>query len=236
MLLPPPSLAGKGAGGIGAQWYNDAAVNPFPPVALRLENVGKSFGSRRALHQVSLDAGGGEVAVIIGPNGSGKSTLLKIVAGLLRPTRGVVGLTLDGTDLDVAARRRAVGYAAPDLALYPELTGIENLRFFAAVRGGRLSPEEAERRMDAVGLAGRGGDPAGAYSSGMRQRLRLAFALLPAPPLLLLDEPSLALDASGADLVAGIVAAQRAAGGLTLLATNDGNEAGLGDRALALGG
>lgn len=138
--------------------------------------------------------------------------------------------------MEAADRRRRVGYASPDLALYPELTGIENLRFFAAVRGGRLSREEAERRMDAVGLAGRGGDPVGAFSSGMRQRLRLAFALLNAPPVLLLDEPSLALDASGADLVAGIVAAQRAAGGLTLLATNDRNEASLGDRTLALGG
>lgn len=211
-------------------------MKPFPPVALRLENVGKSFGPRRVLHQISLQAGGGEVAAIIGPNGSGKSTLLKIVAGLLRPGRGEVALSLAGRNLDAAERRRAVGYAAPDLALYPELTGIENLRFFAAVRGGTLSGEEAERRLEAVGLPGRGADRMAVYSSGMRQRLRLAFALLPAPPVLLLDEPSLALDASGADLVAGIVAAQRAAGGLTLLATNDRNEAALGDRALALGG
>ncbi len=203
---------------------------------LTLENVGKAFGARRVLGAVSLTMTPGDVVCVTGRNGSGKSTLVKIVAGLLRPTQGAVRLSDAGKILDMAERRRAVGYAAPDLALYDELTGRENLSFFARVRGARLNEMEIERRLSEVGLSGRGDDWVRAYSSGMRQRLRLAFALLAEPILLLLDEPSLALDESGTALIENIVTRQKAAGGLTLLATNDKNEAALGECVVVLGG
>jgi len=211
-------------------------VNTRKNGSLKLENVGKSFGARRVLGSVSLTMELGDVVAVTGRNGSGKSTLLKIVAGLLRPTQGAVRLSDAGKILDTAERRRTIGYAAPDLSLYDELTGRENLSFFARVRGSRLSEAEAESRLVQVGLNGRGDDLVKAYSSGMRQRLRLAFALLAKPVLLLLDEPSLALDESGSALVSGIVTRQKAAGGLTLLATNDKNEAALGERVVVLGG
>ena len=219
------------------RWYNRSAVNTRKNGSLTLENVGKAFGARRVLGSVSLTMEPGDVVAVTGRNGSGKSTLLKIVAGLLRPTQGAVRLSGAGKILDTAQRRRAVGYAAPDLALYDELTGRENLSFFARVRGGgRLNGAETERRLTEVGLGGRGDDLVRAYSSGMRQRLRLAFALLAEPRLLLLDEPSLALDESGVALVENIVGRQKADGGLTLLATNDKNEAALGERVVVLGG
>ena len=211
-------------------------MDASPPVVLELKDIGKNYGGRRVLNAIGLRAAGGEVVSVTGPNGSGKSTLLKIVAGLLRPSRGEVTLTIDGGALDAAARRRAIGYAAPDLELYPELTGRENLQFFAAVRGLRLPATEAARRLADVGLVGRGEDPLGAYSSGMRQRLRLALALLHEPRVLLLDEPSLALDEGGVAMVARIVEAQRGAGGLTVLATNDPRETALGERGFVLGG
>ena len=233
--FPGPATA-SGLEPAGAGWYNKGNVDASPPVVLELENVGKNYGGRRVLSGIALRAAGGEVVSVTGPNGSGKSTLLKIAAGLLRPSRGEVTLTLGGRALDAAARRRAVGYAGPDLALYPELTGGENLGFFAAVRGLRLPAGEAVRRLADVGLAGRGGDLLGAYSSGMRQRLRLALALLHEPRVLLLDEPSLALDEGGVAMVALIVEAQRGAGGLTVLATNDPRETALGERAFVLGG
>lgn len=177
---------------------------------------------------------------VTGRNGSGKSTLLRIVAGLLRPTRGTVIVSSNGeTAENGTARRRMVGYCSPDLALYPELTARENLLFFGVVRGGGGSGPvmagECDALLEAVGLRGRGNDPVGAYSSGMRQRLRLAFARWGNPPVLLLDEPSLALDQSGVGIVAEMIAAQKAAGGLTLLATNDADEAALGDRTVVLG-
>lgn len=205
---------------------------------LTLDNVGKSFGARRVLGSVSLVMAPGDVVSVTGRNGSGKSTLLKIVAGLLRPSHGSVRFSGGPGDkgVDVAERRRRVGYAAPDLALYDELTGAENLQFFARVRGERLAAASAEQHLGAVGLAGRGHDLVRAYSSGMRQRLRLAFAALAEPALLLLDEPSLALDESGVALIGEMVARQKARGGLTLLATNDRTEARLGERVVVLGG
>lgn len=200
---------------------------------LDAKGVGKSYGPRRVLQGLSLALQGGEVVAVTGANGSGKSTFLKIVAGLLRPTRGTV--TVQG-ETDAARRRALVGYAGPDLALYTELTGRENLMFFDRVRTGWVADHAAyERRLEAVGLCGRGDDLVSAYSSGMRQRLRLAFATGHDAPLLLLDEPSLALDVQGVALVERIVAAQRARGGAVLLATNDPREAALGDHAVALG-
>src|SRR4051794_17825640 len=105
-------------------------------VSLTIEAVGKSFGARRVLRGVALTVSGGEAVSVTGPNGSGKSTLLKIVAGLLRPTRGAVTLTTDAGEARAAVERRPyVGYAAPDMTFYPELTGRENLLFFERVRG-----------------------------------------------------------------------------------------------------
>jgi len=204
-------------------------------VLLQVDGVARSFGTRRVLRDLSLSVSGGEVVVVTGANGSGKSTLLKIIAGLLRPAQGTIRIA---GDAEPALRRLRVGYAAPDLALYGELTGCENLMFFDKVRTGNgpAARSEYERRLAEVGLNGRGDDLVATYSSGMRQRLRLAFAIGHGAPVLLLDEPSLALDLDGVEIVAQIIAAQRARQGATLLATNDPREVALGDRTIALGG
>jgi ABC-type multidrug transport system ATPase subunit len=201
-------------------------------VALELSEIEKRFGGRRVLKGVTLSAQGGSVVAVTGPNGTGKSTLLKIIGGLLRPTRGQVGLTIDGADRsEPGLRRQSVGYVAPDLALYPELSGRENLAFFERVRGGG-APIGPQAALQAVGLGDRASDPVSVYSSGMRQRLRLALALLFEPPLLLLDEPGLALDAGGVAILEELIAARKRAGALVLLATNDAREAAWGDWAL----
>ena len=172
-----------------------------------------------------------------GPNGSGKSTLLKIVAGLVRQTRGTVVIEGDGqTWAEARARRAHIAYAAPDIAFYPELSGRENLLFVQTLRGPQVramkANMDANRAVDAalqtVGLGNRGGDRVAVYSSGMRQRLRLAFAYLANAPVLLLDEPSLALDSGGVQIVESLLARHQARGGITLLATNDDREAAWG--------
>src|SRR5690349_13342344 len=94
---------------------------------LRLHGVGKRYGARRVLQDISFEVSPGEVIVVAGNNGSGKSTLLKIVAGLLRPTRGDVYIS---GEKEAAGRRFLVGYAGPDLHLYTELTAHENLAFY----------------------------------------------------------------------------------------------------------
>ncbi len=207
-----------------------------PELCLTLENIGKSFGTRRVLSGVSRTVRRGECCAVVGANGSGKSTLLKIVAGLIRPTRGSVTLTVGGATItDAGERRGLVGYCAPDLSLYPELTGAENLRFFADVRGETVRDGEIEARLSTVGLSGRGGDAVASYSSGMKQRLRLAFAWRAGDvPVLLLDEPSLALDAGGVAVVEAMIAQQMTRGGITLLATNDSREVAWADQRISV--
>jgi heme exporter protein A len=184
---------------------------------------------------ITASVGHGEVLVVTGPNGSGKSTLLMVIAGLLRPTRGRVVAALDGKPLALADRREWLGMVAPDLTLYPELTALENLRFFEQVRGRVPREKELAALLERVGLAGRGQDQVGTFSSGMRQRLKYAFALAHAPRVLLLDEPTANLDVAGVSMVEGVIAEQRRRGVL-VLATNEPEEVRHGDRCLALGG
>ncbi len=203
-------------------------------VELCLENVTKGFGARPVLRNVCADVRTGETLVVTGPNGSGKSTLLGITAGLVRPDRGAVRYLVDGAELSPDARRRDIGLVAPDLTLYPELTALENLEFFARVRGLGWQPAEAEGLLERVGLAGRGRDEVGTFSSGMRVRLKYAAALHPRPSFLLLDEPTAMLDEGGAQIVDGIIAEQRRRG-ILVLATNDPRETRHGDLFLSLG-
>ncbi len=155
-----------------------------PPCA-RLDQVSKLFGSFAALRQVTVDLEPGCCYVLIGENGAGKSTLLRVLAGLLRPSFGTVKMFGDNEPHDV---RERIGYMSHAPMLYDELTGAENLRYFAKLYPGRacLTPEEALKQ---VGLDPELTRTLGQYSQGMRQRTSLARALLPVPELLLLDEP-----------------------------------------------
>ncbi|MBI3909946.1 MAG: heme ABC exporter ATP-binding protein CcmA [Armatimonadetes bacterium] len=201
---------------------------------LRLENVGKWYGRRRVFDGVSLELAHGECLVVTGPNGSGKSTLITVLAGLQRPTTGVIRLCEKGAALPREAWRHVVGWVAPDLTLYPELSARENLDFFARVLGRPADAARRDRLLARVGLAGRENDLVRAYSTGMRVRLKYAFALLNEPRLLLLDEPTATLDADGMALVDEIIAEQRCRG-LLVLATNDPREIRHGDWRLDLG-
>jgi len=200
------------------------------------DGVGHRFGARSVFSDVCGQVEAGQVCVVTGPNGSGKSTLLRITAGLLQPSAGVAQVVVDGQPLDMLARRRYLGYAAPDLTLYRELTGAENLQFFARLRGLTLSREDLIARLSAVGLRGRGRDLVSAYSSGMRQRLKVAFVLLGQPPILLLDEPTANLDVEGAAMVEEVIAAQRRrpGGGVTIVATNEPREVEWGELQIRL--
>jgi heme exporter protein A len=201
---------------------------------VRLENLSKAYRYRPVFSGLWASIQAGETLVITGPNGSGKSTLLRIICGLTPPTRGQVRLVVEGRPVERSERRRYLGLVAPDLALYDELTALENLEFFARLRGLRLDLAGLRQRLAGVGLAGRGRDLVGTFSSGMKQRLKLAQALLHQPPVLLLDEPGSNLDEAGRALLSQMIAAQRQRG-MVLLATNDPQELAYGDRLLHLG-
>jgi len=190
---------------------------------LELRGITMGYGRRTLFSEVRADVPAGRCLVVTGANGAGKSTLLKIIAGLLRPESGM------------AAFEGARGYAAPDVQLYGELTGLENLAFFARLRGVSEAPNES--LLDEIGLArARGRDLVSAYSSGMRQRLKLAVSRVGDPPLLLWDEPTATLDEAGKARADDILARHRAGGGLAVVATNDPDEAGRwGDLRLTIG-
>ena len=198
---------------------------PAPP-SITLDNITHYFGPRCVFRKVSASVSAGQILVVSGSNGSGKSTLLRIIAGLLTASEGSAAVAVDGKDLDESARRPHIGYVAPDLVLYRELTGVENLEFFAELHGVRLDRSALIDLLTRVGLRGRGRDLVGGYSSGMRQRLKYAFALAHSPPILLLDEPTANLDVDGIQIVESIVEAQqrRPEGGLTIVATNEVRE------------
>lgn len=193
-----------------------------------------AYGPRLLFDGLSASVKPGETLVVTGANGAGKSTLLKIIAGLARPDAGTVQF-VGGQSGGAQQNRLQFGYASPDVTMYGELSGLENIDFFARLR--RLPAGQGTELLAQVGLsASRGKDLAGAYSSGMRQRLKLAISLLGAPPLLVWDEPTLALDERGAARVGQILDAHRARGGLAVVATNDAGEAGRwGDKTLAVG-
>ncbi len=199
---------------------------------LRFAGLRRRFGRLAVLEGVSGELTDGGALVVTGPNGSGKSTLLRCLAGLLAPDAGTIELRHDGRPLATAERRRSVGYVAPDLALYEELTAGENLAFFARLRG--VPVERGRDLLDRLGLPA--ARAAGALSSGMRQRLRWIWALLHRPRLLLLDEPFQNLDAPGEAAVRALLGEHLAGGGLAVVANPSPLELGRDTARLALGG
>lgn len=204
-------------------------------LTLQVDRLAKRFGERVIFRDLQVSVRQGEILVVTGPNGSGKSTFLGVLAGLIRPSRGQVRWLDADQELGSEFRRRALGWVAPDLTLYHELTAHENLRFFARVRALSTSDEQMTTLLQRVGLDGRGDDCVGTYSSGMRQRLKYAFALMGSPRALLLDEPTANLDREGVAMVDAVIREYRE-GRVVVLATNEPRETEYGDRCLRLGG
>jgi len=199
------------------------------------DGLAKRYDLRVVFKGISGRALPGEVLTLIGPNGSGKSTLVRILCGLARPTRGSVTYqNQHGEPVEQTSWRHVLGVVAPSMMVYEELTAMENLVFYARVRGLVDAQERCRQVLGEVGL-----DPdrltlVGGYSTGQQQRLRLAQAVLHAPQVLLLDEPGSNLDPAGQEwlkeYVAHLVEEQRT----VILATNDEREMAWGDRHVSL--
>ncbi len=156
----------------------------------------KSFGYVEAVRTVNLEVYPGEAFGLLGPNGAGKTTIIGMILGLIQPTAGT--LTLFGEPLDGSSKHlsQRIGAALETPAFYPYLSGRDNLRVFAEALGG-VPSARIESLLDFVGLKARAGSRFGTYSTGMKQRLSLACALLTDPDLILLDEPTSGLDPAG---------------------------------------
>jgi len=182
--------------------------------AVELVRVSRLYGGFAALREVSLTLSVGASAVLLGENGAGKSTLLKVVAGLESPTYGEVRVLGEPT----AYVRERVAYMGHATMLYDDLTGRENLEYFAGLYG--LPRGAAMEALAGVGLETAAEKRVGAYSQGMRQRASLARVLMSQPELLLLDEPFSNLDVASAQaMIARLLAYVREATARTLLLT-----------------
>ena len=155
-----------------------------PSAVITVQNVIKQFGRFAALRGVTAEFAAGRFHAILGDNGAGKTTLLRALAGLAHPTRGEISIF--GKDPRIACRD--IGYMAHPSLLYDEMSGMENLRYFARLYG--ISTDAVcEQAIAAVHLDPALPRPVGQYSQGMRQRMSLARAILHDPKVLLLDEP-----------------------------------------------
>ncbi len=149
-----------------------------------------------AVDGISFDIEAGEVFALLGPNGAGKTTAISIISTLLAPTSGTVRVAGVSIAADPMAVRRSIGVVPQDLALYDELSAVENLRFWGQMRGlgeARLRTE-VEDKLAITGLAEHGHERVRTFSGGMKRRLNLAVGLLGDPPLVMLDEPTVAID------------------------------------------
>ena len=187
---------------------------------VRLVDVSRHFGRRRAVSQISLTARSGDILGLLGPNGAGKSTLIGMLATLVAPTSGSVTFGGQPARALGGPLRKTIGLLAHELHLYTELSARQNLTFFARLYGigGR---DAVERALGAAGLSDRGDEVVSGFSRGMRQRLALERALIHDPKLVLMDEPFTGLDDAASQLVTDRLRRLAAAGAIIVMATHD---------------
>jgi ABC-2 type transport system ATP-binding protein len=163
---------------------------------LDCRDLRKAFGDRVAVDGVGFTIGPSETYGLLGPNGAGKTTSISMICGLLVRDGGTVVVDGRPLDVDAVAAKRAVGFVPQDLAIYPELSARENLRFFGQLYG--LGGGELRSRIDEVleiiGLSDRADERTDAFSGGMKRRLNIGIGLLNRPKLLVLDEPTVGVD------------------------------------------
>ncbi len=203
---------------------------------LAVQGISHDWGAKRALDQVSFDVAPGQFCALLGPNGAGKSTLFGLLTRLFTARTGRISVA--GHDLATAPRaalaRMGVVFQSSTLDL--DLTVRRNLLYFAALHG--ISGREAERRSDAVldrlGMAERAGEKAAALNGGHRRRMEIARALIHRPDVLLLDEPTVGLDAASRRAITAHVHDLAAQGMCVLWATHLVDEVADGDRLVIL--
>jgi ABC-2 type transport system ATP-binding protein len=193
---------------------------------LRLSHLHKRFGEIVAVDDLSLTVAPGEVFGLLGPNGAGKTTALHMAVGLLKPDGGTVAIAGQGAPTRPEVRRQ-IGVATQAVALYDELTGAENVAFFGQLQGLAGEPLQARVRavLEFVQLWDRRRDRVKTYSGGMQRRLNLAVALVHDPRLLLLDEPTVAVDPQSRSAIFEQIMALKAQGRTVVLTTHHIEEA-----------
>ena len=202
-------------------------------IELQCEGLSKKFINKIIFRNLDLRLNGGDSLAITGRNGTGKSTLIKVISNLIRESSGKVMLKIEGEEIQHEKRYRHIGLVAPYLNLYDELNAFENLEFFYKLKN--KSPEKKaviERinsLLERVNLFSRRNDLIKNYSSGMKQRLKMAFSILSEPEILFMDEPRTNLDKDGIEIAYSIAEEQKQRG-ILIIATNEAEDLHLCER------
>jgi ABC-2 type transport system ATP-binding protein len=194
---------------------------------LSCDGLRKHFGERTAVDGVGFTIAPAETYGLLGPNGAGKTTTISMICGLLTRDGGSVEVDGRAVDIGTAAAKHAIGYVPQDLAIYPELSALENLRFFGQLYG--MGGADLKRRTDEVleiiGLSDRAGERTEGFSGGMKRRLNIGIGLLHKPKLLVLDEPTVGVDPQSRNAILSSVEALGAQGMAILYTTHYMEEA-----------
>ena len=200
---------------------------------IKLNAFFKSFGPKKVLRGLNLETESGEIVTLVGNNGSGKTTLLRILTTLDAPDSYNVA-EIDGFDLSSNKEevRSRVGYLSHNPPYYPELTGVENLKFWLDLNSVENSEEKARNLLAQVGLISFSDDLSGNYSRGMIQRLGFSMAISHSPTTLLLDEPFTGLDSEGTEIIEELLLKQKEDGCSIVIVSHD--ELSYSDRTIKL--
>jgi heme ABC exporter ATP-binding subunit CcmA len=204
---------------------------------IRVTGLRKTFGNHRVLDGLDLDVRAGEAVAVLGANGAGKTTLLKVLATLVRPTRGRVIVAGRDSTKEPELVRREIGLVAHSSYVYEDLTAAENLTFWATLAGLRASAVERAGALATVELERAADSRVRTFSAGMKRRLSLARFVLARPRVLLLDEPFTGLDQRGKKWLEEHLASFKSGGGAIVMTTHSfGRELAVADRIAILAG
>ena len=186
---------------------------------IELENVSKTLRNNEVLKDITLHFESGKIYGFVGRNGSGKTMLFRIIAGLIKPTSGYVRYNSKvlGTELDIIPR---LGLVIENVGLYPEFTGLRNLKMLANINC-LIGEQEIKEAIIRVGLDPNDNRTVRKYSLGMKQRIVLAQAVMEHPDVLILDEPTNALDEDGVEQIRELIREEKERGALVLIASHN---------------
>lgn len=194
---------------------------------IEVDQLRKSYGELVAVEDVSFTAHPGEIFGLLGPNGAGKTTTIGCISGLLTPTAGRVRVMGHDVVRDGLAARRAIGVVPQDIALYEDLSAVENLSYWGGAQGMRnpLLRERIQKVLEITGLTDRASEPVKRFSGGMKRRLNLACGMVHMPKVLLLDEPTVGVDPQSRVRLLDLVRSEAQAGVCVLYTTHYMEEA-----------
>lgn len=190
-------------------------------IELECINLEKKYFNKLVFRGINLKLKDGDAVAITGKNGSGKSTFLKIISGLIKPTSGKIILKENNNEINRENYINYIGFTSPYINLYDELTAFENLKFFSdLINDSNNQKDKINSLLKRVNLYNVRNELVRDFSTGMKQRLKLAFSLLKTPKILLLDEPQSNLDSEGIELINNIFVEQKNRG-ILIIATNE---------------